>query len=109
MLSKQATEKLEAYLTSSKSIPISILNSENPFNLPVIYIGQAYQRVLLFPNDVNAELLEKIFRKALLDNNHRATIELMRYISHNEIMFWDYHKSTELGAMVMAAVLGSHA
>lgn len=99
-------EKLNQHLSSSKPMQISVLVGPNPYGLPVIFVGEMYHRILLFPNQITTELLERLITKTVEDNNRRATIDLLRYTAYNEKAFWDEYKHTQLGVKVMAMVLG---
>lgn len=99
-------EKLERHLSSSDPLQINILIGDNPYRLPVIFIGKMYHRILLFPHQITAELLEQLIQKTISDSNRKATIDLLRYAAYNEITFWERYKDTNLGVQVMATVLG---
>jgi len=100
-------EKLNHHLTSEEPLQLSVLIGDNPYRLPVLFIGKMYHRILLFPHQITVELLEQIIQKTVSDNNRKGTIDLLRYAAYNKNTFWERYKDTNLGVQVMATVLGN--
>lgn len=105
-------ELLDKYTTAEEYMPISCLPQgfyDGGITMdPCIFIGPRHYMLLLYYDDVTLNILEKIFQKAIKDNNAAAVVDLLTYAIYNKKRFWQRYKKTELGTLVMAKILGQH-
>lgn len=94
-------------LITIKALPRGIENRRVSMD-PCLFIGPRGKIIVLYNNKITVDILEKIYRKALKDDNKKAGIALLRYAIYNKKTFWNLHRRTALGIQVMAEILGQH-
>jgi len=107
-LSKDSVTKLDKCLSSPEPVPIMISYGFGNYFGPLIFVGHKFHRVILPPRGVTLSILERVFNKALSDNNKKAMMGLLNFAIHHKKTFWRRYKRTALGAQVMANILGQH-
>jgi hypothetical protein len=111
-LSNEAKDRLNKYIMAEEALKISVLSKGWYYAAiglgPCIWVGAQYKLVLLRKSEITMIILENLFNKALKDSNNKAAAALLRYAIYNKKRFWQRHKKTKLGTLVMAEILGQH-
>lgn len=102
-------ERLETCLKLDDCLPIvPFPHGLNDIIGPSIFVGHIRHRTVFYPKELTLAILEKLFDKATKDHNRKAVFALIQFVTHNKKTFWRRYKKTELGARIMAEVLGRH-